>query len=108
VSGVSDAVAIGAGGDASCAVLSIGSVDCWGGEYTGELGNGKIANGSDPTATGVLGISDAVAVGAGSGYACALLKSGAVQCWGDNSTGELATGSTHSADATPVAIQGIP
>ncbi|MFA6447044.1 MAG: hypothetical protein WCW31_02175 [Patescibacteria group bacterium] len=39
----------------------------------------------------------------GDGYACVLLNDGKVQCWGDNSNGELGNGTTEAAEK-PVAI----
>jgi len=43
------------------------------------------------------------AVANGGGYMCALLTSGAVECWGDNTTGVLGTGDTVSSTA-PVRV----
>lgn len=73
----------------SCAVLSSGSIKCWGGNAFGELGNGSTNYSS--TAVPVIGINAASAVSAGNGHNCVLLNSGAVQCWGYNYHGQLGT-----------------
>jgi hypothetical protein len=52
----------------------------------------------------VTGVTDAVAITAGEGTACALLQSGGVQCWGQNSSGEGGNG-TESAEVTAASVQ---
>jgi alpha-tubulin suppressor-like RCC1 family protein len=106
VSGMSTAVAYDAGTQLGCAVLSSGTVQCWGYNFMGQLGNGTTTNGPVPVPVTVKGITDAVGVSAGSWHACAVLRSGAVQCWGWNGHGELGDG-TSTDSSTPVAVTGI-
>src|SRR3990172_3894490 len=73
---------IAAGGNHTCALLASGSVQCWGWNGNGQLGDGSTANSLTPVA--VSGISSATAIAAGSGHTCAQLASGGVQCWGSN------------------------
>ena len=100
----SAAIAISAGGDHTCALLSSGTAKCWGRNNWGQLGNGSTELFSAPLS--VSGISTATAISAGSDVTCALLSDGTVKCWGDNESGQLGDGSTtHS--STPVAVSGI-
>ena len=48
VSGISTATAVGTGGPDTCALLAGGSVECWGGNGQGELGNGTNRSSSTP------------------------------------------------------------
>ena len=99
-----------------CALLTSGGVDCWGFGSDGELGNGTFtyaantpvaveAVGGSGTLTGVAGLSND-----GSGY-CALLTSGAVDCWGGGEAGQLGNGTFYTTgnkgSATPVAVAGV-
>lgn len=93
VSGLSSGViAISAGREASCAVLSGGSVQCWGSGY------------GAPTT--ISGISTATDVAVDSGHACALTTAGGVKCWGGNGLGQLGNG-TQLDSASAVDVSGL-
>ncbi len=96
--------ALSAGHQFSCAVLSGGSVQCWGKGDFANLGNGGFSHSGTPV--NVLGISNAVAVGTGDGHACAVLADGGVRCWGSNAFGQLGDGTT-TTRATPVVVGGV-
>lgn len=88
------------GTDHTCALLDDGRVQCWGRNDRGQLGLGDTQNrGDDPGEMGEalpfvdLGAEEtAVAISCGASFSCALLKSGSVKCWGNNSDGQLGQG----------------
>jgi alpha-tubulin suppressor-like RCC1 family protein len=74
----------------TCAVTTAGGAQCWGANYDGQLGTGDTMERHQPF--DVLGLTSGVsAVAPGSLQTCALIAPGRVQCWGDNTTGELGT-----------------
>lgn len=97
--------ALAVGGSHTCALLQAGGVACWGRNLSGQLGNG--ANLDQKTPVTVVGLGGLVAaLAAGANHTCALLQSGAVQCWGDNTNGQLGDGST-TARNVPTAVTGL-
>lgn len=90
------ATAVSAGEAHSCALLVGGAVWCWGLNATGQLGNATIVNSNVPVAvSGLDGVSNvATQVSAGAGHTCAVLSTGAINCWGSNETAQLGDNST--------------
>ena len=80
VTGLSGATAIAVGGSYACALLSDGTVDCWGDNEDGCLGNGTIVDSNVPVA--VSGLSHAVAISTAIEHACALIDDGSVEVLG--------------------------
>ena len=115
VSGISTAVAVGVGLDYACALLSGGTVECWGFNAGGELGEStKATEFESDVPVPVTGITDATAIGVGENSACAVLSDGQVQCWGQNAEGELGDGPftgpetcTFSCSRTPVTVSDL-
>src|SRR2546425_583931 len=105
VGGLTGAVTVVTGGYHTCALLSDGTVQCWGENVEGQLGDGTSGRSSSPPVR-VSGLSGAVAVSGGYRHTCALLGDGTVQCWGRNLEGQLGDGTTTSS-TTPVRVGGI-
>lgn len=84
---------ITSGWNHTCALISDNTVQCWGYNRSGQVGNG---NPGPPlnSPTTVVGLSAVSAIAAGANHSCALLSSGQVQCWGDNAYGQLGDGTT--------------
>jgi alpha-tubulin suppressor-like RCC1 family protein len=114
VSGLAGAVDVSAGYAHSCAVLTGGTVLCFGWDAFGQLGRGAVV-GASPTAAAVLLPPGrrAAKVCAGYGHSCALLQNGQVMCWGQNDKGQLGSGTvagtsiTPSQSATPLLVDGL-
>jgi hypothetical protein len=106
VTGLSGPIAaLAAGAQHTCALTDAGTVQCWGYNPYGQLGNGGTANSSIPvTVTGLSG--PATAVVAGGYHTCVLTSAGAVQCWGHNVNGQLGNGGT-AKSAIPVTVTGL-
>ena len=95
---------VAASGQHTCALLTNGSIKCWGLNDFGQLGQGHVANiGDTPNQMGDLlrpvdlgeGVT-AVQVDTGANFACALTTTADVKCWGGNEYGQLGQGATNS------------
>jgi alpha-tubulin suppressor-like RCC1 family protein len=109
VPNLSGATAIAAGQTDTCALLSDGTVRCWGWNVDGELGDGTQTPSSTPVV--VSGLSGATAIAMGDYTACALVASGDVVCWGFDDSGQLGsltTGQTCNGNNDPYVTAYIP
>ena len=126
VAGIANAISVSAGVGHSCAVLRGGGVQCWGANDNGQLGVSvestfvtyqyqgymNVTVNYSTTPVSVDGISNAIAISAGSLHTCALLSGGEVRCWGSvkhqsrENIGELGNG-TRIGSFRPVAVVGI-
>jgi alpha-tubulin suppressor-like RCC1 family protein len=87
------AVAVAAGTEVSCVVEASGGLECLGADSSGQLASGTIQS-HRFTAGAVTGISGTVVdVAVGDVHSCAVLATGAVRCWGANTSGQLGDGS---------------
>jgi alpha-tubulin suppressor-like RCC1 family protein len=83
-----------------CAALLDGTVRCWGGNGSGQLGDGTTTD--RPAAVQVAGVSGATKVAAGDNHSCAIVTGGAVRCWGSG-FGTAAVAVPSLAGATAIA-----
>ena len=111
---LTDVVQVSAGWYASFALTSSGKVYAWGRNTYGQLGNGKMANGNDPSynvylPAQVQDLSGVAQISAGNNHVLALASSGQIYAWGDGSNGQLGTGKvggavTSVSSAVPVPV----
>ena len=86
--GVTSIAQVAAGVAFTCARLTDGTVDCWGANNNGNLGDRSTTNRTAPAPVyGLTGVSE---LAAGQAHACAL-TGGTVACWGANNAGQLGT-----------------
>lgn len=110
---------IAAGAAHSCALMSDGSVACWGSTEEGRLGNLVVTSdvgfpqlilreGNDPE-FGKIGlvVRDAVLLAVGNEHSCILNRAGTVECWGSNAYGQLGSSSETPSSASPVVVPGL-
>jgi len=98
---INDATAVSAGREHACAIRAGGAVWCWGANENGQLGNGVTIATPPPqpspfaarvVKTGNVPLMDVVAIATGDHHSCAIDGTGAVWCWGMNSSGQLGDG----------------
>jgi alpha-tubulin suppressor-like RCC1 family protein len=88
---------VSAGVDHTCARTSDGAAWCWGGNGSGQLGDGTTTASLRPvrvTKKGGAPLAGVTAVSAGFDHTCARTSDGAAWCWGQNYFGELGDGTT--------------
>lgn len=102
--GVTSAIGVAAGQLHSCALLSTGGVMCWGSNANNTLAIGAGLSGGTPAP--VVGLTGATQLAAARSATCAATNSG-LQCWGTNSFGEGADGTTLSPHSAPTAVAGL-
>ena len=100
---LSGVTAIGSGRFHSCALISDGSVYCWGDNENGELGDGTTVSKSIPVRAGT--IANATTISAGEYHSCSVLQDGTAQCWGAAAFGQVGDGTTADA-SSPVTVIG--
>jgi alpha-tubulin suppressor-like RCC1 family protein len=101
-------VALAAGTYNACAIVSSvqsssNVVQCWGDNWTGQLGNGSVDSSLSPvSATGMNNVTE---IAAGSTHTCAV-RAGAVYCWGNNDAGQIGT-ATAGPILDPTKVEGL-
>jgi len=109
VNTVSNAIGVSAGFLHTCALISGGSIECWGYNQDGQVGNGtvnRVRPHAEPSPVHVVGITKAISISAGDFHTCALIAGGTVKCWGADQFGQLGDGRLQDS-AKPVTVVGI-
>jgi len=107
---LSGIISISSGYRHVCAVTATQNVKCWGSNASGQLGDGSYSTRSTPvdvrsSVADSTPLSGIVAVTGGGYHSCALTSSGAVKCWGTNSSGELGHGLSVAESTSPVNVR---
>ena len=97
-------ISVSTGGLHSCALLSNKKVQCWGWNYSGQLGNGGFVDSASPVT--VYQLDHVKSISASSYGNCAILDDGSVKCWGSNYFYELGDG-TGMDRPIPISIAGL-
>jgi alpha-tubulin suppressor-like RCC1 family protein len=98
VVGLTNVAAIAAGFHFSLALLAEGTVEAWGGNDYGQLGDGTHERSATPVQ--VSGLSAVKAIDAGGTHAIALMTNKTVSVWGSNEYGELGDGELNPRERT--------
>jgi alpha-tubulin suppressor-like RCC1 family protein len=93
------AKALGVGSRHGCALLEGATVECWGSNDVGQLG--QTPNPRQPVPIDLGGGHGAVALAVGAAHSCAVLDDGRLKCWGDNESGQLGLGDTNNRGDQP-------
>lgn len=102
--GVVEDISLGAAH--GCAIVA-GALYCWGDNAEGQLGVGDRDPRLAPTEVALPGGESAVRVETFSVHTCALLASGAVACFGDNTENQVHAGATTADALSPMLVAGI-
>ena len=103
VTGIGNAVEIAVGGSHTCAALA-GGVQCWGGGFLGQLGDGGRTEWTSAPRIAIPVGSGAAPIAAGTAHSCAVLIDGTVRCWGTGYLGNNNTGAGTSLLPVPVVV----
>ncbi len=102
---LSNVAQVVAAGLHACVRMANRTVACAGLNDRGQLGDGTTKSRSEFAP--VLGIADVDDIAAGVFNSCAISTSGALYCWGDNQSGQLATGQPSGPQTTPLFVSGL-
>ena len=106
IPGLEGVTAVAAGVQHGLALLDDGTVQGWGYNVVGEVGDGTVIQRATPVP--VLGIRNAVAIAAGGSLSVALLADGTVMTWGEHGGGQLGRrASQNGPNPIPAPAEGV-
>src|SRR5205814_2966436 len=103
---VPNAISVVRGTEHNCALIGDGTMQCWGANYTGQLGDGTMGGYSVAPVT-VHNLTTVIRAATGGYHSCALLSDHTVNCWGRNQDGQLGNGDSTTDVPLPVAVAGL-
>ena len=106
VHGMTNAVKAITGGFFTCAIVADSTVQCWGRNQDGQLGNGDSTT-DVPLPAPVQGLGPVADFAAGGYHACAIMSDRTVKCWGRNVRGQVGDGTINSPVVQPHAVVGL-
>jgi alpha-tubulin suppressor-like RCC1 family protein len=111
VPGLTNATQISIGWKHGCALVSDGTVFCWGSNASAQIGNGSPGS-TIAAPSQVTGLTGVTAISAGTEHTCARKSDGTIWCWGSGPDGELGDGVCHDytagcASAVPGPTQAV-
>jgi alpha-tubulin suppressor-like RCC1 family protein len=106
VEGLSGVKAIAAGRTHALALLNNGTVEAWGNDTEGELGNGILEPRASTPVT-VSNLSGVTGISAGDQDSVALLTGGSLEAWGSNVSGSLGDGSIGGLSDIPMNVLNV-
>jgi alpha-tubulin suppressor-like RCC1 family protein len=97
--------AVAAGGQSFNLAIRDGAVWGWGGNFSGQAGDGTTLQRSSAVQAKVL-TSGVTRIAAGFDH-CLAIRSGTLYAWGANDLGQVGNGAVHTIESTPLAITGM-
>ncbi len=92
-------------GASSCRISASSNTYCWGGNFSGSVGDGSNTNRTAPVQVTSVPTLATLGEGAIGFHHCGLTTAGAAYCWGDNDAGQLGNGTRVNSN-TAVAVLG--
>jgi len=89
----------------SCGVKTVGTAWCWGGNGSGQLGNGSLSPATSASPLEVAGGHAFARMSAGEEHTCAVATDATGWCWGSNIDGRLMDG-TFTTRSSPTQVPG--
>ncbi|MEY3691263.1 MAG: hypothetical protein RJB57_918, partial [Actinomycetota bacterium] len=102
ITGLTGVTAISSGYEHTCAVVTGGSLTCWGDNKYGQLGDGTTSSSKVTSLVNVdrAGVTSVTAVAATTHATCVIAAAAKVKCWGGDSANELGYDATQTSPNT--------